>query len=165
MLEQNIAGLNKKGITEIITIILLVILSIAGVLIIWSVTREIVLKSPSQLTSCIDFFSFSIDKACYLNKDEIKITIKRKFKNINVNKIKFEFYPSNALWEISGEKCLDVRLENKKYGEYCDIVDNLESISYIFKVSDLEIQEKVFVAVEGNEIICEIGEKEIKEVC
>ena len=166
MLEQNIAELNKKGISEIIIFIFLIILIITPILVLWAITKGIILKSPSPYYDCItDFSSFSIEKACYLNKDEIKITIKRGQDNVKVNKIKFEFSPSNALWEISGEKCLDVRLEDKKYGGYCNIVDNLRSISYIFKIDNLEIQEKVLVVVEGNEIVCKIEEKKIKGVC
>jgi hypothetical protein len=164
MLEQNYAGSNKKAAANIIVVILLILIAITSLSILWKVVTKTVLLSPED--NCINYIGISLEDACYLSETELKVTLKRDFDKEEIKKIKFSFSPSDSLWEINGEKCLDVRLnKNNKYGGYCDLITAGEALSYVFNTEELELkQNQVIVSIE-NQISCLIGEKEIKSEC
>ena len=160
MLVQNHVKSNKKGAANILAVILLILLAMSSIFILWRVVNKIVLLSPED--NCLNYIDISIEEACYLNENEIKVKLKRGLNNKEIKKLRFSFSPSNSLWEITGEKCLDVKLEkNSKYGSYCSIPKPLESSSYIFNFEPDQNK----VAVSAGEASCLIGEKEIKEKC
>lgn len=162
MLEQNHAELDRKGVSNIVISISLILIVTSISIILWSLTNNVINKSPLD-ESCLDFIGISIEEACYLNSDEIKIALEKRDSKVNIKKISFSFLPSDSLWEITGKKCLDARLEDRKYGSYCDIIDH--RARYVFDTSDLEVQNTIAVSVSGNYINCFIGEKEIKSTC
>jgi len=118
MLVQNHVELNrKKGAANILVVILLILIAMSGVFILWSVVNKVILLSPEE--NCFDYIGFSLEGACYLSENEIKVTLKRGFDDEEIRKLSFMFFPSNSFWEITGKKCLDVRLANNdKYGGY-----------------------------------------------
>ena len=127
--------------------------------------KELILKAPIE-ASCLEFSrSFSIEKACYLNDDEIELNVKREFDNVEVKSLLISFEQSESLWEISGKKCSDIRLKGKNYGNYCDIVDEGGSLSYVFNVSEMEREEKVKLAVESASKLCVVEEASVRESC
>ena len=132
----------------------------SAVFTLWSVVNKVVLLSPEE--NCFDYIGFSLENACYLTENEIKVTLKRSFDESDVRKLGFLFSPSNSFWEITGEKCLDVRLsKNDNYGGYCDILTEGELLSYIFNFESG--QDKVGLSV--GETNCFIGETEIESEC
>lgn len=115
--------------------------------------------------SCIDFVkSISIESACNLNENEVQVTLKRIDGDFFVERIEFEFFPSDSLWKVDGSKCLDVRLEDKKYGSYCDILREEQTASYIFHHS-LGKQKEVILFVTKNTLSCRSDSKEIERSC
>ena len=168
MLVQNRVGLNKenfkkfsrKGAANVLVVILLILIVMGSVFILWKVVNKVVLLSPGE--NCFNYIGFSLEDACYLSENEIKVILKRGFDEEDISKLSFSFFPSNSLLEITGEKCLDVRLsKNDRYGGYCDILDGGESLSYVFNLEPG--QERVSFSVgDGN---CFIGERDIRGGC
>ena len=147
-----------------IGIFIIILIAISLIFIQLFSIENLVYKSPVKI-SCEDFVkSFSIEEACHLNDNEVEIKIKRNIGNFYLERIKFEFQPSDSLWKVDGTKCEDIKLKNKNYGNYCEVIDEGEELSYILNLS-LGKQNKIKLIVEGNGLDCEINEKEIKEQC
>jgi len=115
--------------------------------------------------SCIDFVkSISIEGACNLNENEVQVTLKRVDGDFFVERIEFEFFPSDSLWKVDGSKCLDIRLKDKNYGSYCDILREEQIASYVFHHS-LGKQKEVSLFVTKNSLSCKSESKQIRESC
>ena len=168
MLEQVRAGLNKnkKGISNIIVTVLLITILMLGILIFWTAIRRIVSKSPEEL-NCIDLISsLSLQDACYLNENEIKVTVKRGFDEENIERLRFVFGNfDDSIWEITGKKCSDVRVNERRYGGYCDILKSGQGISYIFNMAGIDKKERVRLGAGSVDNLCEISEVEIEKSC
>jgi len=162
MLEQNLVEFNKKAQVQIFVVIFLIVISLVAVILIFNLSYKIIKKSPQDF--CPSFLnSVSIKKACYLNNEEVKIILKRNF-NYDFKKIRVLFNPSNSIWEISGKKCKDVRLEEKNYGNFCSVILEGEEKSYVINTTDLGKQEKIVLFV-GDEKFCFVEEKIIEDRC
>jgi len=143
-MKQLLVKYNKiKAQAGLIVVIMLILVAIAGVVIVSNLTLSIV-KSPPTI-SCIYYAGSSIDKACYLNKEEIKIIVNKDPNPDPIEKIGFIFTPSNAKWELTGKRCTDAKIEGRDYNNYCRILLAGERMPYIFNTSDIETQEKVTV--------------------
>ena len=100
--------------------------------------------------------SFSVDSSCNLNEEEVMVFLERGSDDFNLDRIKFEFQPSNSLWKVDGVKCADVRLNENKYGSYCELIGEEEEERYVFNLEE-GVQERVDVFVEGGGLSCRIG--------
>jgi len=147
-------------------IILLLLLLLALIFIIWYFlnltpeSEEVVLGTP-----CVDFVkSVFIEDACNLNNDEVQVTLRRIDADYFIEGFEFGFFPSDSLWKVDGSKCLDVRLKDKRYGSYCDVVDEDQTATYVFHHS-LGKQSDVNLFVIRNSLSCESESKEIRESC
>lgn len=159
MSERNRVGLGKKKLVIILIVVLIVIGAL--VWIFFGNFKEVI----SEIKGCSDFRnSFSIEGACNLNENEVKVDLKRIDDNINLVRIKFEFKPSNSLWKVDGSKCLDVRLNENKYGNYCELIEEENENSYILNLS-LGKQESVKVLAEDRGRICKIGRVDVGGDC
>ena len=153
---------NKKAQAGIIISILLVVLSLSSIILVWNFTKPI-LESPEEVNCIYLINGLSINNACYLNENEVAITINKKT-NEPTNKLRFTFTGlDTAIWEITGEKCLDAHLLDETYGHYCKLPSTGETFTYVFNVSGLEKKEKIILQVGNN--LCFIADKEIKESC
>ena len=165
MLGLRRAGSNK-AISSIIVSLFLIIIAIMAILIVWAVTRNLVSKSPEF--GCIDISNqLSIGKACYLNNEEVKVIITRGFDEMQIEKLRLSFLSSdsnNSIWEITGKKCLDIRVGGR-YGGYCNIVSEGNTYSYVFNMSGLQNYEKVRLAAGIKDNLCFIEDKEIQGNC
>jgi len=81
---------NKKGLAEIITVILIILLSLAAIGIIWTVIRPVIMKTSSQIDlACTTGLKMSIDSAiCNPTSDVWTVKLSRdagdgKLKTIN----------------------------------------------------------------------------------
>ena len=172
MLVQNLVESNKmfnkkskKGISEILALISLITISLFTIIIIWNLNKDLIAKSPIEF-SCFNLMnSVSMNNVCYLNNDEIKIEIKRNFDNVKIKKMRISFDPSSSLWEISGKKCSDIRMQEKKYGNYCNILSPGKEIYYVINTIGLEKQKKAVLSIETENQICFIDDKDIKINC
>ncbi|MEK6872744.1 MAG: hypothetical protein AABW90_01895 [Nanoarchaeota archaeon] len=172
MSVQNLVELNKmfnkkskKGISEILALVSLIIITLFAIIIIWNLNKNLITKSPIEL-SCFNLMgSISMNNICYLNNDELKIEIKRNFDSAKIKKMRISVDPSNSLWEISGKKCSDIKMQGKKYGNYCDVLSPGEEIYYIININGLEKQKKAVLSIETENQICFISDKEIKINC
>jgi len=95
--------LDKKGVSNILVSTFLILIVISAIFILWSITNNVLNKGSLEET-CVDFIGISIEEACYLNNNEIKIRLEKGTSKVNIKKIGFSFLPSNSLWEISGKK-------------------------------------------------------------
>ena len=126
---------SNKAVSNIVVAVILIVIAILAVSILWIPTRNLIKKSPPEL-DCFNLLnSISIKKTCYLNENEIQVEINRGFDKENIKNLKIYFEGEEInIWEITGKKCSDVRLKNKEYGGYCNILMEGETYSYIFNV-------------------------------
>jgi hypothetical protein len=117
---------------------------------------------------CFDLSTgMGIEKACYLNNEEIKIDVKRGFDGIQIESLRFSFLGASlnsSVWEITGKKCLDIRL-GERYGNYCRIVPEGAVYSYVFNVTSLENENSVRLGAGIKESFCNLGEMPIAVSC
>lgn len=142
---------DKKGVAEIITTVLIILLSITAIsmlsLLFTNFYKEIDL---SPKTSCIFLkidIPIRINKACYNSvTEDIEISLS-KLADIDINDIKFILSKEkeSKIWSC-GSGC-----------DTCSIIKNGESRKYFLSVVGLEKQERV--AISSSE--CIFTEKEI----
>jgi len=158
---------SNKGISNLVTTLILVVIALGLVSVLWYTTKKIISTSPLET----DFFCLVSDilikRACYLNDDEIQVDVKRGVDELKIKKLEMRFFSLNEtfIWVVSGEKCLDIRLKEKEYGSYCDILPQVSSFSYVFNFTDLPKQERVKLVLGTENDFCIAGEKEIKNFC
>jgi hypothetical protein len=134
--------MNKKGMNVIIAVMLIVVLSMAGVYLLYSNLTKLTKEDFGEEVSCFDVLavsqSFFIKESCYINSDEILIDIERKSDVIDLTALRIGLYEGDNVtkWEIKKKKCLDIRFTSKEYGGYCDIPKQDEEIKYVFNVSE-----------------------------
>jgi hypothetical protein len=178
MWELNLAGLNKmmkkRGLSNIIIMLLVIALSIAAIFIVYYSFGKIAKEKFGDEVSCFDVLAISptffIKDACYLNQGEVAVSVERKTDALNLVNIKFAFYGDNITkWQIAREKCTDARTIDTGYGGYCEILQQDSGRVYVFNVSDLEIKNKVNLVLtqlrEGREISCFIDSRGIRSSC
>jgi len=159
MSERNRVGLSKRVIFGSIVAGLISILILS---LIFFDSFEVII---SEIKGCSDIRdSFSVKSACNLNENEVKVNIIRGADNINIVRMKFEFQPSDSLWKVDGTKCLDVRLDRNKYGDYCELIDEERENSYVLNLS-LGLQKSVKVWIKDKGRICRLGKVEVGEKC
>ncbi len=153
---------SNKGISNVFAIVILIGISLLSIGIFWVSVREIILKSPPQL-DCFNLGnSINIEKACYKGDKEILVEVRRNFDKEIMNSLEFYFQGKETnIWKISGKKCSDVKLQNKEYGGYCDILNAGNTFNYIFNMEDLGKKESIEIK-SGN---CYLGKKNIANSC
>lgn len=155
---------SRKGISEIVVAMLLILIAITASLTIYSFTRNIIQSAPLEKTICFDADrSFSLEQACYLNENEIKIVISRSLDNLAVDKLMISFSPNRAVWEIKEKKCADIRLESQSYGEYCKVIEPGIRFSYVFNMAGVEKEATAGVIAVASGVECELGRIEITD--
>ena len=159
------AELNKRAVSNLIATIFLILIVITMIIIFWGFIKEVVQKSPAENIDCLSVINeIGIKKACYLNENEIEVRLKRGFDNYDIEKLKFSFSgEDSAVWELTGKKCSDVRTGDK-YGDYCEILNPGEEISYVFYAVDTARLNKIRLAV-GNGNLCSVSEKTVENNC
>ena len=161
MLARFHAELNKKALSEVIATVLFILLAIILVTIVWFSVNKLILTAPVE-AKCFDLGNqFFIEKACYSNNNEIEVSIRRNIESQKINKFSLEFLPSGAIWEITGNKCLDVKSGTNKYGSYSDVVIPGSTFHYTFNVSSLSKQSSLRFAVQAGSKTCIIEDKKI----
>jgi len=153
---------SNKGLSSVVTAVLLILVVLAIVSIIYTSASRFIRTSPEMCKDYVD--AFKLENACYLNSGEVKVAITREYFSPDIKMIKLSLFPSNAVWEITGKKCTDVRLEGKEYEGYCDIVGKGYTSYYILDMKNLDSEEQITLSVEDREL-CVIGEKSIKSSC
>jgi hypothetical protein len=155
----------KKAISNILVISIFLAMILTILLATWVLTKNIILKAPAEL-SCISYMNpLKIEKACYLDSNEVKLIIKRNLEDFELKKIKVLFSPYGAIWEISGKKCSDIKLNDKEYGNYCEIVQPGNTISYIFNMAHLDKQNKVSLYLNIGNSVCVSDSRVISSGC
>jgi flagellin-like protein len=128
--------MNKRGLSEVVTAVLLVLLAIAAVVIVWSVIKGF-LQAPGGTADCmnINLEIRNIDKTV----NSVKV-----FRNTNtggnptLNKIKFLFENS------TGSKAID---------QSGDMPNILETKTYIFTTAQVNIATEAYTKVSAYAVI------------
>ncbi|MBT3405509.1 hypothetical protein HN832_00600 [archaeon] len=159
--------INKKGVTQVISIVLLISLALVLIGIFWFSFKNIIQLSP-ETTICkdLEFKSpISIIKSCNLNQNETQILIKREIDNLEINSINFIF-SNGAIFQLKQEsKCLDLKEANSKYGQKCSIPNQREQKEYLFDLTGETPPTQIGIEIETKKITCLIDVKEIKNNC
>ncbi|MDD5149106.1 MAG: hypothetical protein PHC28_01310 [Flavobacterium sp.] len=165
---------NKKGLNEVIVILVIVVLSLAAAFLLYYNLRNITDEQFGDEVSCFDNFAITqsvfIKEACYLNSGEIVVEVERKSDALSLIDLRFVFFGDNSTkWKIVEKKCSDVRTLSTKYGGYCSIPNQDSEINYVFNVSDLEKKNQVKLVItefsDSEELSCLVDTRTIKERC
>lgn len=157
-----------KADSNLIAILIFVLLSISAIAIFWAVISNKINLSPQ--ISCSDFElkkSLKINKACYLNENEILISLERKLDSDTITSLEFDFDNFGFLLKDKSFGCSDIRELNSEYGRACEIVLQGMSKDYVFNVAEEGNSKNIFVGVylgENNQI-CSGAQKEIEMNC
>lgn len=82
---------SKKGLAEIITVILIILLSLAAIAIIWTVIKPVITKTTSQISLvCTTSMDLSIDYA-NCSSDILEVRLSRGVGEGTIKSIKFSF--------------------------------------------------------------------------
>jgi hypothetical protein len=158
--------LRKKGLAEIITVILIILLSLAAIAIIWQVIKPVILKTSSQISLvCLNMdlqvTSANCTSAEFGDEDTIwKIRVERGVGEGDIKSIKFSFSSDEETKTIDWN-----RFDTDADGEAVRMPDELDVILYKFNPDELEIPtdaNKIRIApvVEGEggeELSCPIA--------
>ena len=153
---------NKVGMSNIVVNIMLIVIAIALVVVLWAGTQKIIQTSPN--IDCV-FIKENIDikESCY-NGDELKVKVVRDLEEFDLDKIRFYFSGEDtSIWELTGKKCSDVRINDKEYGGYCELIEDAETKNYIFNLEGLEIKSEVRLEVDIQGQDCYIQTREIDQ--
>ena len=124
----------------------------------------------SPQISCSDFEfknSLKINRACYLNENEIIISLERKLDSEQIDSLEFDFGDFGFLLKDKSFGCSDIREFDSEYGRACEVIQQGLKKDYVFFVGDEENSKNIFVGVylsEDNEM-CVGARKEISASC
>jgi len=152
---------SNKGMSNLIVTLIFIGLTIIAIGILWSPVRDIITKSPIEKQCFFYSGASSIIEAKYLDNNEIQVGVRRKTGERDFDNLKFTFFPSGSVWEISGKKCSDVRLKDSDYGRVCKVLSSGETKYYIFEVSELPIQQEISLSVTKDDLDCFVEDREI----
>ena len=153
---------NRKAISDVVTTVMIIMISIVAIVIFWSFTSPLIKKSPVENSICLEH-GVVLEKACYLNENEIKVIISRGFDQQNIQGLIVSFSPSPVKFKIQDKKCADVRTENGGYGSYCSVLGTGSTRSYVFNMQGVSKESSVGLIVDVNGIECVIGKVAISE--
>jgi len=145
--------MEKKGLSDILIAIILVLISIAAISLVWVVLKNFLYTTTSQTqTSCL-YADLEI-KEVLINKSDnlIHVKIKRNVGDVNLTKIKFKFYNSTGAFLKENETNM---------GEF-----SIKTFTFYFEnVSDInKVEIAPVIFVNGKENICRIiSSKKLKE--
>lgn len=147
--------LNKKGLSDIVVTVMLILVGIAAVSLIgFAVLQVARAPSLSPEFSCFDYKAkqvLSIQDVCYDNlKEEVNVKLKRSLDDkLGVEQIDFILDSSegSSVWKCGCEDCL------------CDVLGAGGVKSYYFDVSGLAKTEKIILKV-GD---CGLDEKIMRD--
>jgi len=141
---------SKKGLAEIITVILIILLSLAAIAIIWTVIKPVILKTTSQISlACTTGLDIKISQTnCSGNIWSVKVS--RDVGEGKIKSIKFVFAADDSSKTVELTK-----LNQDASGSIPGMPDELSEITYKFNKSNLSLPlatNKVSIApvVEGE---------------
>jgi len=118
--------MEKRGISQIITAVLIILLVLASVLLLWQAVRSIIETetqeiSVEQLSYSAEIESFKVNSA----QDLARVTIRRNSGGGEISEVKLIFYDTNSM--------------TYSYEDATKIPDELETETYDIAASDLGI--------------------------
>jgi hypothetical protein len=148
--------LNRKGVSNLIATMLIILLSIASVGLLWVYVTNTIKPALSPENSCFDFGinpPVKIDSACFNPESEnIEIKLTRSFDSTTLNNLNF-IINSNSFsnsWSCSNA-C-----------NTCSILNKGESKKYYFNFDSNNTQNLKVYVQSGN---CLIDSLNVKEIC
>lgn len=153
-----------KGVSQVITTIILVSLVLASVGIVWSVINNIIQLSPDVECTNFEITQPIAIQNSYYQQNEVNLTLKRSEDNFNITGFKFSF-SNGEVFLVEGNKCLDVRTKDE-YGKTCELLSVSQEKTYFFKASNAEsvFIEAQIIGKDNKKQFCTIGNKEIKTI-
>lgn len=139
--------MNKRGLSEIVTAILVVVLAIIAVIIIWGIIRPMLRSSSEQVDeSKVTIFLDILPAESYITDSNVYIKVKRQAGNGNLTGIKFIFHKGVDRKIIDVEEGaalqeLEEKLFSFSYAEIGYTKDELEKVSIapIVEIYDKEV--------------------------
>jgi len=151
MIKEKNIRLNKKGLSEIITTALFILMAVVAVGLIWFAVHNLINKvyfSPSSFQNCLDIQMekiVSIKNACYnTNTSDVEITILRQPSQINIESLNFIINLNNGdvIKYNCGSGCSNCRLlsesQEKTYYAYLNNIPDSVKVA----VSNCILDEK-----------------------
>ncbi len=151
---------NKKGLAEIITVILIILLSLAAIAIIWQVIKPVILKTTSQISLVCLNMDLKITQTNCSREGEIwSVRLERGVGEGEIKTLKFVFSGDSGSETITWTKFT----ENAD-GVAPGMPDELDVVTYTFDLNEYELPSdtneiKIAPVVEaegGEELSCPV---------
>lgn len=147
--------MNKKGVAEVVGVVLLVMLTTTAAVVIAGYINEMLYDSGVQLAEgidCLDYqtsLALQIERACYdAEKGEVQVEVDRELSNLEVPLLDFVIYSESGSSSFScGSSCGN-----------CQILGTGSKI-YYFDMENVQEQESVTLHI-GE---CVLDEQTIRE--
>ena len=161
---------NKKGISEVVTVLLIVLLVLAAIAIVWQVVMPLINKTANEVTAGCVALNLNIESAicAYDNESnaEIAVTLKRNTGGDDIKSLNFIVYDTqNSMKFLFGDESIDdidgeipQILEKKTFTIY---VTNLSETLTPEDISKIAIA-PVIPTDSGDKLCGEIASKTIK---
>jgi hypothetical protein len=167
MMWEDHANMNKKAISDVIGIVLIITLSLVAIGLIWAYISNTIDLSPEVDCSLIslekDIF---IQRVCYLNDNEVFLKLKRGVNWIDPRALLVKFVGSDVVkFKIDGSVCSDVRVFEKEYHDRCALLDKAEEKVYVFDLSGEGLVDSVLIGIDIGSEKCFFDVREVEESC
>ncbi len=108
--------MNKRGLSSVVTTVLIILLSIVAILIIWGFAKGFIFDSSSSISSGEFTSRLEIPgKNVIVNETEINLNLERKSGGPEITKFKFVFTDDNKEIKVIEQESELNELENKKF--------------------------------------------------
>jgi len=158
----------KNAESNLVAIVTLIFLAIVSIGIFWTFVSNEINLSPK--ISCSDFElsnNIKILNACYLNENEILVSVERGLEGYEISSLQFNFDGFKFLLKDKSFGCSDVRELNSDYGRACEVISAGMKKDYVFNVAGEDISKNIFVGVylKDSDDMCGDFQKEISANC
>lgn len=161
--------MNNRAVSNVVVSVALVALSLLAVSVMWVSTNRVIVSFSPDI-DCTGFelgTNIKVDKVCYLNENEIFVSVKRGLESFEIDSLVFSFDSVSFKLENKNFGCTDIREEDFEYGRECEIVGIGQTKEYVFNLTGEKMFEGLDIGVymSGAGNICKVGNKKISEKC
>jgi flagellin-like protein len=154
---------NKKGMSEIITTVIMIALVMAAAGIIWEVVNNLIQKNTQQTESCFGLYekvNLYGQGVCYDSENQ-RVSVYVEVKDVDIDKIIVSIYTEaeTKSFEVPGEN-LDVAIYTKNSPEYGTNLSKLTQNSgkrfWVRNINSIPTSISISPIINGNQ--CEISD-------
>jgi flagellin-like protein len=131
--------MNKKGLSGVITTLIIICIAIVLVGVAWFTINFIIHSSAEKVrkASECNIYSHGIIDVCITISNELRISIRNSLsEDLKVNIIG-KFTTGDFNWILGDNRCGDVRLKDQPYGVYIPLLETNKTETYFINITGL----------------------------